>query len=84
MERDTMQTTKGMVQVEGKTYRIVRLRAGGYEVVRVLDDVRVGRFELGPPITTHADHVEVPLLRAIARAAIQQARTTWVGIPTFE
>ena len=33
---------KGMVQVAGTTYRIVRLTPGHYNVVRILDDTCVG------------------------------------------
>ena len=35
-----MRVVKGMVQVAGKTYRVVRLAQGSYEVVRILDDLR--------------------------------------------
>ncbi len=78
-------TTKGMVQVAGRTYRIVRLAAGSYDVVRVLDDQRVGSFRMGSPLVLSPTAIDVELLRVIARVAIQQARTTWVGIlPSFE
>ncbi len=73
-----MQTAvKGMIQVHSVTYRIVRVRPGHYDVVRVLDDVRIGSFALGtskePIIAGDAQDI----LRAVARAALQGGRTTW-------
>lgn len=70
---------KGMIQVAGTTYRIVRLRRGQYDVVRVLDDVVVGGFTSGPQIELRATAVEHTLMREIARVAIQGAKTSWVG-----
>jgi len=36
-----------MVQVAGRTYRVVRVGVCLYEVVRILDDVPAGVFFLG-------------------------------------
>ena len=70
-------SVKGMIQVHSVTYRIVRVRAGHYDVVRLLDDARIGSFSLGsgrdPIIEGDAQEV----LRAVARAALQGGRTTW-------
>jgi len=74
-----MQTVKGMVQVSGATYRVVRMTPGSYEVVRLLDDAKVGAFRLGPPMEIRAQGIEVELMRKIAKAAVQQAKTTWIG-----
>ena len=74
-----MQVVKGMVQVAGVTYRIVRLKRGEYEVIRILDDSKVGTFKNGPRVETTAHTVDPTLMREIARAAIQGAKTTWVG-----
>jgi len=79
LEGTTMQTVKGMVQVFGTTYRVVRMTPGSYEVVRILDDERVGSFRLGPPMELRAQGIEMDLLRKIAKAAVQQAKTTWIG-----
>lgn len=76
--RGAMQSVvKGMVQVHSVTYRIVRVRAGHYDVVRLLDDVRVGAFSLGSrhQIVIEGDAPEV--VREVARAALQGGRTTW-------
>jgi hypothetical protein len=66
-----------MVQVHSVTYRIVRVRAGQYDVVRLLDDVRVGTFSLGTlrEVIIEGDAPEV--IREVARAALQGGRTTW-------
>ncbi|HEY1533059.1 MAG TPA: hypothetical protein VGF76_03550 [Polyangiaceae bacterium] len=70
---------KGMIQVAGTTYRIVRLKRGHYNVVRVLDDVLVGGFTSAPQIEIRPDGVDAELMREIARVAIQGAKTSWVG-----
>lgn len=70
---------KGMVQVEGTTYRIVRLKRGHYKVVRVLDDASVGVFSVGNSFEMAPEGIEGELMREIARVAIQGAKTTWVG-----
>ena len=70
---------KGMVQVEGTTYRIVRLKRGHYKVVRVLDDVSVGVFSVGTAFEMAPEGIDEDLMREIARVAIQGAKTTWVG-----
>jgi len=70
---------KGMVQVAGSTYRIVRVRRGQYSVIRILDDRRVGTFTCGPVASAAAPGIEPALLREIMRVAIQGAKTSWVG-----
>ena len=68
----------GMVQVSGRTFRIVRIERGHYDVVRILDDARVGSFWSGPTLTvSEGEHQE--LVREIARCAIQGGKTSWVG-----
>jgi hypothetical protein len=74
-----MAAVKGMVQVHGSTYRIVRLSPSTYEVIRVLDDTSVGTFRCATPLEIMATAVEPALLRQIARTAIQGAKTSWVG-----
>jgi len=74
-----MQTTvKGMVRVDSVTYRIVRVRAGQYDIVRLLDDVRVGEFALGARTEALCDGAAPELIREIARAALQGGRTSWL------
>ena len=74
-----MQAVKGMVQVAGTTYRIVRLGQGQYDVVRILDDLKVGSFVSFPRVEVTSSSIEPVLMREIARAAIQGAKTSWVG-----
>ncbi len=68
---------KGMVQVHSVTYRIVRVRAGQYDVVRLLDDVRVGTFSLGSHREAIIEGDAPDVIREVARAALQGGRTTW-------
>jgi hypothetical protein len=70
---------KGMVQVLGSTYRVVRIGFGVYEVVRLLDDVQVGCFRTVPNTRTESTILEGELMNEIMRAAIQGAKTSWVG-----
>ncbi|MEO6602899.1 MAG: hypothetical protein ABIQ16_23645 [Polyangiaceae bacterium] len=70
---------KGMVQVDGTTYRIVRVKRAHYKVVRVLDDLSVGTFSVGSTFAMAPEGIEGELMREIARVAIQGAKTTWVG-----
>ena len=74
---------KGMIQVAGTTYRIVRLDRGQYGVVRVLDDRVVGGFTSRPRVEVRPEGIDAPLLREIARVAIQGAKTSWVGRSLF-
>ena len=74
-----MQTVvKGMVQVAGTTFRIVRIERGHYEVVRILDEMRLGSFWCEPTFAV-SDSVDQELLREVARCAIKGGKTTWVG-----
>ena len=74
-----MATVRGMVQVGGTTYRVVRVEAGHYEVIRLLDDVRVGAFRSSPSLEVMPSGIERAELVMIARAAVQGAKTSWVG-----
>ncbi|HEY1535237.1 MAG TPA: hypothetical protein VGF76_14520 [Polyangiaceae bacterium] len=69
---------KGMVQVAGSTFRIVRVTRGHYDVVRILDDARVGSFWLEPSLRV-SECASGELLREVARCAIQGGKTSWIG-----
>jgi hypothetical protein len=73
------QVVKGMVHLEGTTYRIVRIKRGHYSVVRLLDDVAVGTFSAGAALQISPQGIEPEVMREIARLAIQGAKTSWVG-----
>ncbi len=70
---------KGMVQVLGSTYRVVRVEFGVYDVIRLLDDAVVGRFRTTPHTRTESTSIDGELMNEIVRAAIQGAKTSWVG-----
>jgi hypothetical protein len=73
-----MQTSvKGMVQVNSVTYRIVRVSAGQYDVVRLLDDARIGMFSLGGNTGVTLEGGASDVIREVARLALQGGRTTW-------
>jgi hypothetical protein len=74
----TQTVVKGMVQVAGTTFRIVRIKRGHYEVVRILDDLRLGSFWSEPAFAV-SESANPELLREVARCAIQGGKTTWVG-----
>jgi hypothetical protein len=73
------QVVKGMVHLEGTTYRIVRIKRGHYSVVRVLDDIAVGTFTSGAAIEISPQGIDPTVLRDVVRLAIQGAKTSWVG-----
>jgi hypothetical protein len=70
---------KGMVQASGSTYRVVRIGMGLYDVVRLLDDVQVGRFRTIPHTRVESTSIDPELMNEVVRAAIQGAKTSWVG-----
>jgi hypothetical protein len=70
---------KGMIRVAGTTQRIVRVAHGQYDVIRVLDDTRVGAFSNGTTAKAVSHGIDDRLMRQIARLAVQGAKTSWVG-----
>ena len=70
---------KGMVQVLGSTYRVVRVGFGAYQVVRLLDDAEVGRFSTVPQARVESTVLDPNVMSEVVRAAIQGAKTSWVG-----
>lgn len=70
-----------MLQLFGTTYRISEVRAGFYEVVRILDEALAGSFSVGHgsllnvvPIGVDAD-----LMKRLVAAAVQRGKTSWMG-----
>ena len=70
---------KGMVQLAGITYRIVRVATGSYSVVRISDDTEVGTFNLAPALAIEARLIDPAVMREVARLAIHTAKTSYVG-----
>jgi hypothetical protein len=69
-------TSKGMVQVSGTTYRIVRVGAV-HEVFRLADDRFVGSFSFSPALSLVECRIGHELLSAIARQALRSSRLDW-------
>jgi hypothetical protein len=74
---------KGMVQVGGVTYRIVRIERGKYDAVRILDDARVGQFRTIPRVEVTSAQAPVETMTEIAKAAVKWGKTSWVGRLSF-
>jgi len=74
-----MSSVRGMVQVDGVTYRIARVGAGRYEVTRILDDASLGLFFLGPPFELRPTATDSAALRLVAQTALRDAKTSWQG-----
>jgi hypothetical protein len=72
-----MQRIKGMVEVEGTTFRIERVEDSVYEVIRLRDDVNVGAFPTSPIVSVVRSHLEPALTQTIARAAIRGGKVSW-------
>jgi hypothetical protein len=75
----SMKTVRGMVYVAGFTYRIVRVQARQYEVVRILDDAHAGSFRLDPRLELTDGTLGKAELREVALAAIREAKTDIAG-----
>ena len=72
-----MQRAKGMVQVDGTTYRISWARLHVYEVVRILDNQVVGWFSSDLSTILAANAGDLATLRNVARQAVQKGKTSW-------
>jgi hypothetical protein len=75
-----MSEIKGMVQIGALTYRIVKMRRGMYDAIRILDDVCIGTFRTVPRLSVQATGADDALLRAVATAAMRQAKTSWLRL----
>lgn len=67
------QSSKGMVQVFGTTYRIVQTHVA-HEVIRLLDDRCVGSFQCEPRLTILESRIAPELLREVALEALRLSR----------
>jgi hypothetical protein len=56
----------------------MKIDSRSYEVVRILDDVRMGRFELNPRLQVQPDGVPRELLFEIALTALKEAKLSWM------
>jgi hypothetical protein len=67
-----------MVTIDEVTYRLERIASSTYRVVRVNDDAIVGTFKTGKQVTVFPENFDADLLAHVARAAVRQAKTSWV------
>ena len=74
-----VQNAKGMVSFGGMTYRVEKIAHDRYEVVRILDDRRIGAFAREPNIQVMPEGVDSGLLREIAHLALRQGKISWAG-----
>jgi hypothetical protein len=68
-----------MVQLFGTTYRVLRVQAGHYEVVRIRDEVVVGSFSCGQTLNVTPLTVDAGLMRRLAAMAVYRGKTSWMG-----
>src|SRR5262249_54871838 len=69
---------KPLIRFGNVTYRIGRLSYGEYEVVRILDDVRLGTFESYPCLTVTSATIHPSFILKIAHAAASAARPSFI------
>jgi hypothetical protein len=67
-----------MIQVGGVTYRIERTAPHNYTVVRLLDDLEVGKFRTLPSLRVTAVSIDLTVFRSVVRTALRSARTSAV------
>jgi hypothetical protein len=73
-----MSSVKGMVQVDGTTYRIARVLPHIYEITSIRDNSVAGWFT--SDLSVVAPHaVDLFTLRTVARQAVKEGKTSWVG-----
>ena len=57
----------------------MKVNRRSYTVVRILDDVPIGNFDVDPKLRVHPTVVTRELLMQIAITALKQAKVSWVG-----
>jgi len=67
---------KGMVTVDGVTYRIERIDQGRYAAFSLMDDSELGVFRTCVPIEVEDGAPDPSLLERVGRAAIRSGRTS--------
>ena len=72
-----MQRIKGMVKVNGTTFRIERIALCIYDVIRIRDDVNIGAFQTHPVVSIVRTTLDPAIMRSIARAAVRAGKVSW-------
>jgi hypothetical protein len=76
-----MPDVKGMIQHEGATYRIVKVGKGKYDVIRILDEIKLGSFETIPKLRVQPQSIDdEKLLLSISLNALKQAKISWQNL----
>jgi hypothetical protein len=55
----------------------MKIGARSYEVIRILDDVRMGTFDVSPRLQVRPEGVPQKLLLEIAMTALKEAKVSW-------
>ena len=71
------QSFKPMVRVGDVMYRVTRIGADEYEVVRIVDDCRIGTFASFPELEITSAEVDPASVREIALLAGKATRSSW-------
>ncbi len=72
-------SVRGMIQVAGATYRIVRVSPGEYSAIRILDEEEVGRFTTRPSLHVTMSRIDLDTVVAIACSALRGGKLIWEG-----
>jgi hypothetical protein len=70
----SLDSFKPMVRIGSVSYRVTRVARGEYEVVRILDDRRLGTFRSVPSFQVTSAEIHPTFIRQIARAAARAKR----------
>jgi len=69
-----------MIQVAGRTYRIVEIGPATYRAVRIADETELGVFQSGPPLRLWDCRDFVDELGQVARSAVRAGKTRWARV----
>jgi len=69
--------SRGMIQLAGRTYRLVEISRATYRAVRISDETELGVFRCGSPLQLWGGAATMAELRAVARSAIRAGKTKW-------
>jgi hypothetical protein len=70
-----------MIQHDGATYRIVKVGKGKYDVIRILDENKLGSFETIPKLRVHPQKADdEKLLLELSLTALKQAKISWQNL----
>jgi hypothetical protein len=71
------QAFKPIVRLGSVAYRVTRLEPGTYEIVRIVDDRRMGTFRSVPTFQVTSSEIHPAFVRKIAALAAKAARPSF-------